>query len=217
MSEHDLLVRFDERYRMDVDESWRQAHEEARAARERYDELRSSGPAGADERVELALLSVRFEDERAARPVFESALEADPDHPVAAHWVGSARLREGDAKGLELLDRAIEGDPDAVLPSCELAYGFLVERGEQERAEAERAARQARRPRPQAHAPPAGPGARLPGRRPRHPLGGRPEADRPPGPGDRAPGPFIVVTLAGRYKRFKKALAEVPGAEIYRA
>jgi hypothetical protein len=31
------------------------------------------------------------------------------------------------------------------------------------------------------------------------------------------PGPFFVVTLAGRYKRFKKALAEVPGAEVYKA
>jgi hypothetical protein len=31
------------------------------------------------------------------------------------------------------------------------------------------------------------------------------------------PGRFVLVTLAGRYKGFKKALAEVPGAEIYRA
>jgi hypothetical protein len=31
------------------------------------------------------------------------------------------------------------------------------------------------------------------------------------------PGPFVAVTLAGRYKGFKKALAQVPGAEIYRA
>jgi Zn-dependent protease with chaperone function len=262
-SEHDLLARFDERYQMDVDASWRQAHEEARAARERYDALRSAAPAGAEERVELALLTARFEDEDAAVPVFESALEADPDHPVAAHRVGAARLQAGDPSGLELLDRAIEHDPDAVIPSCELAYAFLTERGKADRAEIYRARAEQQAAEFEAAAAERAdivPGdpldhhglseeivdrlravlaaekrvkrgylarkamRHLPDRAPLYLVAVRASRWRDHQelidrlvPAIGLPGRFIAVTVAGRFKGFKKALGDVPGAEIYRA
>jgi Zn-dependent protease with chaperone function len=262
-SEQSLLERFDERYQEAVAASWREAHEEARAARERYDELRSREPRGADERVELGLLTDRFEGAEAAAPVFAAALEADPDHPVAAYWVGRARLADGDAGGLDLLDRAIERDPEAVLPSCELAYHFLVERGDQERAEAyrrraeEHVAEFEAAAAERADVEPGDPLAphELPepvvdrlravlaadrrvkrGYLARKLMRHLPELDplyvvavqakRRADPQKlveqlvadiELPGRVIVVTLAGRYKGFKSALAEIPDAQVYAA
>jgi Zn-dependent protease with chaperone function len=260
--EHDLLARFDDRYRTDVETSWRQAHAEAQAARERYDALRSAPAADADERVELALLTARFEGEEAALPVFESALQAEPEHPVASHWVGRARLQAGDGSGLDLLDRAIEHDPDAVLPSCEVAYAFLADRGETDRAHAyqHRAEQQIREFQAAADerddvAPgdPLGPHdlpeelvdplravlaterrvkrgylarkvmRHLPDRAPLYLValsvsrwGDDQKLLQRLIPQVELPGPFIAVTLGGKFKRFKRTLAEIPPAEIYR-
>lgn len=260
--EHDLLACFDDRYRTGVEASWRQAHAEARAARGRYDALRAAAPADADERVELALLTARFEGEEAALPVFESALRAEPEHPVASHWVGRARLSAGDASGLELLDRAIEQDPEAVLPSCEVAYAFLVDRGETDRAEAyrRRAERQIREFQAAADerddVAPGDPLAphdlpeevvdrlraalaterrvrrgylarkvmrHLPDRAPLYLVGLRVSRWGDDEkllerliPRIELPGRFIAVTLGGKFKRFKRTLAETPSVEIYR-
>ena len=261
-SEPSLLARFDERYRQDVEVAWRRAYDEARAARERYDELRASAPTDAEARLELAFLTARFEGDDAAVAVFESALEADPAHPVAAHWVGLARLRAGDERGLELLDRAIAADPDAVIPSCEVAYGFLTDRGEHKRAEAYRQRAQQQAAEFQAAADeradvdPGDPLAphELPddvvdrvravlarerrvkrGYLARKALRHLPEQDplyliavRARRLGNdqelvqrlvdaiELPGRFIAVTVAGRYRGFRKTLALVPGSEIYR-
>ena len=55
-----------------------------------------------------------------------AALDAEPAHPVAHYWLGMALLESGDDDGLEHLDRAMDADLEAVLPSCQLAYEFLV-------------------------------------------------------------------------------------------
>ena len=43
-------------------------------------------------------------------------------------------VERGDEEGLRWLDQAIDGDPEAVVPACHIAYAFLRERGRDEEA-----------------------------------------------------------------------------------
>ena len=124
--EQPLVEHFDREWHSLAAEPWRERHEEAQAARARYDELRPRHDLSAAEHVEAGQLAARFEERDESVRHLRAALDAEPTHPVAHYWLGMALLESGDDDGLEHLDRAMESDLEAVLPSCQLAYEFLM-------------------------------------------------------------------------------------------
>jgi tetratricopeptide (TPR) repeat protein len=85
-----------------------------------------------------------FRDDDAALSLYQRILEESPDHAPAHFAVGRLLLERADEAGLGHLERAMALDPEAVLPACELAYRFLMGRGQPQQARPyyERAVRQ---------------------------------------------------------------------------
>jgi Zn-dependent protease with chaperone function len=131
-----LVERLDRDWHELVAPGWRERYEEVQASAKRIEELEArSGELGDEELSELAHLTwdVRGDDE--ALPRFRAVLERDPRNAAANFAAGRILLDRGEDEGLRHLEAAIESDPEAVLPACELAIGYLEERGRSEEAE----------------------------------------------------------------------------------
>jgi tetratricopeptide (TPR) repeat protein len=127
----------DARWREEVRERWRAAHEErsAQLARlEALDAAASAAPLGADEACERASLAQELRGDEAALPLAREAAERHPDHAPAVYGLGRMLLACGDADGAEHLRRAVQLDADAELPAAQLLAGFHLARGENQLA-----------------------------------------------------------------------------------
>ena len=90
-------------------EPWRERHDEAQAARARFDELRARHDLSAAEHVEAGQVAARFEERDESVRHLERRSRPSPP-PRAHYWLGMALLESGADDGLEHLDRAIEAD-----------------------------------------------------------------------------------------------------------
>lgn len=120
-----------------VGPQWREVHEEAARRAQRLDELdkeATAHPLPADKELERADLVEGLRSGREALPLFRQLLERDPDNARAAFAVGRLMLADGDDGGLAWIEHAMSRDPQAVVPGCELAHGYLSERGRHEEA-----------------------------------------------------------------------------------
>jgi len=71
---------------------------------------------------------------RAALPVAKRILERRPEHADANLLSGQVLLEDGDAAGIEFLERAMRSEARTVPIACTLAARFLEERGQREGA-----------------------------------------------------------------------------------
>jgi Zn-dependent protease with chaperone function len=138
-----LVARLDDEWCEGVADWWRVEHEGARSARARFEELERADAKELDAEAlsEKARLMHHFHGREAALPAYRAALERDPANAVANYVVGEALLEAGDETGLRHLDRAMQEEPEAILPGSELAESFLVARGRADEAEHYRARR----------------------------------------------------------------------------
>ena len=119
-----------------VTEPWAERFAQAQEQRARLAELRAMALRSVDEQIEMLRLTMRLEpeaDERASLAAFNAE---HADHALGLFLEGSHRLDKADREGLALLDRAMALDPEATKPACERAHAFLVDRKENEAAEA---------------------------------------------------------------------------------
>ena len=138
----DLAQRLDAAWHADVAEWWADEHRDWQDAQARLSELderahRDGLPR--DLTLEHAHLVERFRGGEAALPLYHAVLERDEQNAIANYSVGRILLADGDEIGLRHLDRAMDGDADATMPGCELAYSFLAERGRHAEADRYRA------------------------------------------------------------------------------
>jgi Zn-dependent protease with chaperone function len=121
---------------------WRERHEYATQSRRKLAALDERAAAGEaltpDELWDRAYWTAEFRGDEAAEPRLRELLERRPNHAAANFSLGQMLLGRGDEAGVPLLERAMETDPDAVPPACDMIYGFLRERGRDEEAEAYR-------------------------------------------------------------------------------
>lgn len=133
-----LAESFDEEWREGIAEEWRDRHRERQEARRQLDELEARAgleKLEVDDLRTLALLSADFREVDVVLERYRAVLAAAPGDAHANYAVGSILLDRGDDAGLAHLDRAIEADPDAVVPACERAIGHLEAQGRSEEAE----------------------------------------------------------------------------------
>jgi Zn-dependent protease with chaperone function len=130
-----LVSQVDRGWREAVRPAWRERWAEAEKGRLRLRELDGrNGNLSLDELKERAGLTAQLESSEAALPFYEQVLASQPDDAPSRFAVGQILLDRGDEQGLAYLERAMEIDADAIFPACEVAYGFLHERGREEEA-----------------------------------------------------------------------------------
>ena len=126
----DLVGEIDKEWRKESSPHWQERFQQVADWRRELAELGTKaerGPLDADECWRQAILTEEIEDTAAAVPLYRSLLQTDPKHAGANFAVGRIMLEEGDARGLDLLETAMELDVDAIIPACELAYYYLTE------------------------------------------------------------------------------------------
>ncbi len=80
-------------------------------------------------------LTTELHGELIALNLWQEILARSPDHPQANYQVGKALIDRGHLSGCAYLERAIELDPDLVIPSCEQLYRFHTFQGDLDSAE----------------------------------------------------------------------------------
>jgi Zn-dependent protease with chaperone function len=133
---HELIARFDERWRDRIAEVWSDLHEESQMLREQLAELEAGADRSPEGRQRCAALMARVDGPVAARKQFEQLVQEDDQNAVAHYWVGCARLASRDDRGLESLTRAAELDVHATPGAAEAAIQFLIDSDRLEEADA---------------------------------------------------------------------------------
>lgn len=118
----ELERRFSEQWHTQIASVWEEEHRKLDEGRKRLAALDVSGVHTPAEKVEYAQLVEQLRPEVDALPLYRDAIEAAPEDASAQFRLGSLLLGAGDAVGAQHLLRAIELEPDATVPACELLY-----------------------------------------------------------------------------------------------
>ena len=142
-----LVEEVDRRWSAEIAPAWREGHADAQRAKldlHKLEERAAKGELPPEEALRRAELTESFRGEDEALARYRELLGSTND-ALARYAVGRILLGRGDDEGLRFLDEAMDGDPEAVLPGCELAYEYLRARDRDEEAERyrQRAERQA--------------------------------------------------------------------------
>lgn len=106
-------------WRERLDARWAQGHAAAEPERRHLSELeRGDGPSDADLLAHARLVE-RLRPEQDPLRAYERVLARLPDNPSALFRVGVLRVDAGDPEGVALLERAMTGDPGAIVPVFE--------------------------------------------------------------------------------------------------
>ncbi|OON62606.1 hypothetical protein B0920_03950 [Massilia sp. KIM] len=125
-----------ERWAGELATPWAQRYAETQGERARLRELRAAPGRDADQELEMLRLAMRHEPETDLRAPLAAFNEAHPGHALGLFLEGVTRLERDEREGLDLLERAMQADPDATGAACERAHAFLSARGEDELAQA---------------------------------------------------------------------------------
>lgn len=101
----------------------------------RLQALRSLPERDPEQELEMLSLALRVDPDTDLRPALAAFNTAHPGNAGGLYLAGVAHLKQDDAGGLALLDRAMELDHEAVPAACEHAHNFLVAQGDTARAE----------------------------------------------------------------------------------
>lgn len=135
-----IIATYDRRWQDQIIYSWSRRHAAAQEERAQLDELdRQAGERElqAGERVQRALLRAGIGRDRAAGKAELQAAAADhPDHAEANFYYGQILIEDGDEAGVTPLLRALELDQRCGDAVGQLLYGFHMQRGEPDKAQA---------------------------------------------------------------------------------
>lgn len=145
-----LAGAFDSRWREGVAASWKRVYEQTQGRRARLAALRAKcAPAclTVNEALELADLEEELgEGPARALTLRRELLAREPDSVPARFVLARQLLQQGDRDGVALMEAAMQGEADAVLPGCELLRDYWWGAGQRELAQHwhERATQRAR-------------------------------------------------------------------------
>jgi Zn-dependent protease with chaperone function len=132
-AEPQLVEAVDRAWSADVEPGWRAQHAEAQKARAELRRLEEQESLSPEDALKRAQLTEAFSGPDAALTRYRELVDTESDAP-ARYAIGRLLLEQDDEEGLRWLEAAIERDPEAVLPACEIAYRFLRERGREDEA-----------------------------------------------------------------------------------
>jgi Zn-dependent protease with chaperone function len=133
-----LTERLELAWKEEVAPRWRERYAQVQAAQRQLsaiEEKAGRGPLTAEETWDRARLTGELQGNEAAIPLLQALLAAQPDHAQAHYALGQILLEQKDAAGILHIERAMEKDPNAILPGCQSVYGFLKQQGRAEEAE----------------------------------------------------------------------------------
>lgn len=120
-----------------VSEAWVERHRELQEARERLRALEDKAgheTLSSEELWQRAEWTEEIKDEETALPLYRESATAQPEHAPSHFAVGRILLAREDETGMAHIERAMELEPQAVLPGCELIYNFLTNAGRDDEA-----------------------------------------------------------------------------------
>jgi hypothetical protein len=123
-----LTRQFDADWRVQIAASWEEMHAEAKEARGRVEHMREEADRGllpVDEMWVLFQLISDYCGEDAGATILESILAQRPNEPRANYALGQILLKQDQARGVILLDKAMAHEPDCTIPACESIYYFF--------------------------------------------------------------------------------------------
>jgi Zn-dependent protease with chaperone function len=134
-AEADVVVAVDRAWYDDVAPAWEHQHTEAQSSKAKLELLDTRDTLSPEEALERAQLTETFRDPDQALALYRELVDTENDSP-ARFAIGRLLLEREDDEGLRWLDEAMERDPDAVLPACQIAYLYLSEHDREEEAQA---------------------------------------------------------------------------------
>jgi Zn-dependent protease with chaperone function len=143
-AEADIVAAVDRSWREEVAAGWSEQHVEALRNRQELEQLEARADLSADDALKRAQLTEMFRSEDEALARYREVLDTEND-AAGRSSIGHLLLGRDDDEGLRWLDESMERDPEAVLPACQIAYGYLRDRDRDDEAQRyrERAERQA--------------------------------------------------------------------------
>ena len=129
-----LIAAVDKHWAMSIQSLWSEARGEALTARRRLEYLNRLDERDADAELERAALTERFEGDEAGLELYRALVEGRQDG-AARFAIGRILLEQSNDEGLGWLEQAMASDPDAAVPVCVVAIGYLTERGREDEAE----------------------------------------------------------------------------------
>ncbi len=119
-----LVAELDRAWRDAVASEWSAQHADAQREKAELEKLEARDSLSADEGLRRAQLTEAFRGPEPALVRYRELVETEND-ALARYAIGRLLLAHEDDEGLRWLDDAIERDPEAVIPACELAYAYL--------------------------------------------------------------------------------------------
>jgi Zn-dependent protease with chaperone function len=133
-----LTEQFDREWYTNVKASWKDRFTYIlglRAALQAIEEKSKSEILNLTEAWNRALWTSEVIGDREAIPLAQNVIAMQADHAGANYLLGKVLIEDEDLKGIEHLEIAMQGDVDTFIPSCELIYGFLKQRGKNDEAQ----------------------------------------------------------------------------------
>jgi len=125
----------DEAWEDDVSEQWEERHAYLKTRRARMAALNAQQTLTTDEQWELISLLDELEPEADLLSRINALLGEAPDHLSALFRRGVLLLESGDESGMADLEKVMQADDDAILPVCEAAWRFYLDRAPEKAAE----------------------------------------------------------------------------------
>lgn len=125
-------------WRERIAQYWSERHEEIKKTRKRlaeFDQQAKTRQLTVEEQWERAIALSEIEDRAASLPAIKAVLNEAPDHIGANFALGSILLEQGNADGIQYLEKTIESDADVAGQACELISDFYVQQRNEELAE----------------------------------------------------------------------------------
>jgi hypothetical protein len=133
-----LRTQLDQTWRVQIAQPWQKRYAEVQARRQQLSELEAQAeraPLTPGQRWLHAHLVEEFRGEEVALPLYQAILAEQPEDSGALFAVGRIRIGQQDADGIAQIETAMRIDTDAILPGCQLVYGFLIEQGREQEAQ----------------------------------------------------------------------------------
>jgi Zn-dependent protease with chaperone function len=121
---------------------WRERHAFVRESQRKLQNLKKKAEVQTltpEETLNYAVLVAELKGAEVAIPLFRKILASRPDDARANFVLGQMLLERMDEEGVACVEKAMEREPEAVIPGCELIHNFLIASGRPQDAEHYRA------------------------------------------------------------------------------
>ncbi|MBD1937163.1 M48 family metallopeptidase [Microcoleus sp. FACHB-68] len=134
-----FLADFDHTWKQEMATPWRQRYAYAQEAQDQLKSLDQKAKIQQltpEEAWDRAAWTAEFKGNEAAIPLLREILTTAPAHPSTHFLLGQILLKQNELSGIGHIEKAMEKDPEKVLPGCELIYAFFKDQGQIEKAKA---------------------------------------------------------------------------------